>query len=299
MKDKIERRELIVLDTAGAAVRGTYHRAYDGASNEQCPVGVYFLNSLSPTRAANGDSAVYWADSFAEAGYPSFRLDLPGFGDSDGNPPPELLNFINTGGYAPAASAKAAELIDRFNLSGVIIVGLCAGAVSAIHTAAAAGKRCKGLVLLDPYFYLPLALKPDLWQKIWWKLTGRIARTSLGRSISGIYEGIKSLPIFRGKMLPPNANFRLLNSWKSLASAGLPILLFKAPHVKLRKGEFDYMNHILDLAGAKSRVVVKVIEGAGHTFSNSMGRTGVREHTEQWLNEFFPLKKPDDVAGNA
>src|SRR5271170_7820384 len=142
MKETIETRELVVLDGLDVIIRGTYHKTYyDGfgaQSNliERNRIGVLFLNSISPTRAAHGDSAVYWADSFAERGYPSFRLDLPGFGDSEGDPPTELLGFINQRGHASIASVKIRELVTRFNLSGVVIVGQCADGVLALYTAA-------------------------------------------------------------------------------------------------------------------------------------------------------------------
>ena len=113
-------------------VRGTFHQrsgnslSRSGVSTRK-PVGLVFLNSLSLPRAATGDSAVYWAESFANYGYPSFRLDLPGLGDTAGNIPTDVLSFINEGGYAPIAAAKMKELVEHFNLSGVVLVGHCAG----------------------------------------------------------------------------------------------------------------------------------------------------------------------------
>jgi pimeloyl-ACP methyl ester carboxylesterase len=284
MNEATERRQLITLHGVGGIVRGTYHKA-DGVSSEAQRTGVLILNSLSPTRAAAGDSAVYWADSFARSGYPAFRLDMPGFGDSDGNPPPELLKFINTGGYGPIASALMRELSERFGLSGVVIVGLCAGAVSALYTAAAS-KECRGLVLMDPYFHLPIPPPSCIWQK----LTGRISRTSLGRLISKGHDRFTDLRLYlRRNPMPENANFPLLRCWKLVGSTGLPILLLKAPATKPRGEEFDYLKYILEQAGSNSRVVVKVVEGAGHTFSNRVGRAGVQQVVESWLNFYLPL----------
>ena len=284
MNEATETRQLITLHGLGGIVRGTYHKAQDESSEAQ-RTGVLILNSLSPTRAAAGDSAVYWAESLARSGYPAFRLDMPGFGDSDGNPPPELLKFINTGGYGPIASALMRELSERFGLSGVVAVGLCAGAVSALYTAEAT-KECRGLVLMDPYFHLPIS--PPSW--IWQKLTGRISRTALGRLISKGYDRFTDLRLYlRRNPMPENANFPLLRCWKMVASTGLPILLLKAPGTKPRGEEFDYLKYILEQAGSNSRVVVKVVEGAGHTFSNRVGRAGVQQLVESWLNFYLPL----------
>jgi hypothetical protein len=55
-------------------------------------------------------------------------------------------------------------------------------------------------------------------------------------------------------------------------------------------GEFDYLKHVLKLAGRKSQVVVKTIEGTDHSFANRVGRAAVRQHSERWLNACFPLR---------
>jgi len=297
MIDAIETRELITLTGLDAIVRATYHKARNedpGAEKDLADrnrVGVLFLSSLSPTRAATGDSAVYWADALAQSGYPSFRLDLPGFGDSGGDPPAGLLEFIDSGGYAPIASAKAREIVERFRLSGIILVGLCSGAVSAIYTAATT-RECKGLILMDPYFHLPLKSRSKIWQK----LTGRFSRSVVGMGMGNLLDRLRTRWLrLIGNPPPGNANFALLNCWKDVATTGLPIILFKAPGFKQR-GEFDYLSHILKVAGSKSEVAVKVIEGAGHTFSSRAGRTAVRDHVENWLIANFPLPVLKETA---
>jgi pimeloyl-ACP methyl ester carboxylesterase len=299
----IETRELITLDGLGVRLRGTYHCPVDhfsgsraAGSKRVCP-GVLFLNSLSLPRTATGDSALHLATSFAAQGYPSFRFDLPGLGDSDGDAPADLLEFINAGGYGSVAAAMATELVERMELTGVVIVGHCAGAVSALY-AAAASKECRGLVLMDPYFHLPHARRPKLQQE----LSDWARRNSIGGNISNIYDSMRNiLLILRGNAPPSNANFSLLDRWKEVATTGLPILIFKAPGLKspgtkARVGVFDYLKYVIDLAGRKGKVKIELIEDTDHSFANFTGREAVRQHIENWLATYFPLP---DMEGTA
>jgi len=290
MDQVIEKRELFVLNGTGASVRGTFHKTRNDDSLEKSSlgarerIGVLFLNSLSQTRAGKGDSSVYWADSFAQAGYPSFRIDLPGFGDSEDETPKDLLAFINRGSYAKVISAKAKELRERFNISGVVLMGLCAGAVSAIH-AAPVVSECRGLILLDPYFHLP----PSKRSKTWGRLSDRLQQSALRRLIKIASNRVKYIrALFLGGRLPSNSNFPLLTCWKQLASTSLPIIIFRAP-TATRDREFDYINYNLEHAGQDNQVVLKMIEGADHTFANRLGRAAVRQETENWLSACFPL----------
>jgi pimeloyl-ACP methyl ester carboxylesterase len=259
--------------------------------------GILFLNSLSLPRAATGDSAVHWADSFTERGYPSFRFDLPGLGDSPGNISSDLLEFINAGGYASIAASCAKELVARMGLSGVIIVGHCAGSVSALY-AAAGCRECKGLVLMDPYFHLTQMLRPIVRTKLSeWARSNRI-----GESLSDIYDRLRaSLLLMRGEVLPGNANVQLLNCWRQVATPGTPILMLKAPGLKAagmkpRVGQFDYLEHVTKLAGNKSQVTIKLIEGTDHSFANRVGRAAVRQQMGNWLETHFPLAGSSDRA---
>jgi pimeloyl-ACP methyl ester carboxylesterase len=303
MHSAIENRELIVLDGLGIRIQGTYHvppsvlSRVPSGQRGQGRTGVLFLNSLSLPRAASGDSAVRWADSIADHGYPAFRIDLPGLGDSEGNASTDLLDSINAGGFAPVASAAAKELVYRFGLSGLVIFGHCAGSVSALF-AASASNECIGLILLDPYFHLPQAKRPRVREE----LSDWARRSKVGRLLSNAYDRVRNfLLLLRGSALPGNANYQLLARWKQVAAAGLPILLLKAPGIKAhgsrpRVGEFDYTGHALKLAGRKSRVSVEFVEGADHSFANCGGREAVQRHIEEWLVAHFPLQ---DLNWNA
>ncbi len=296
MNNSIGTRELITLQGLGALVRATYHPPHTKNSDAQLAavnsknLGILFLNSLSLPRAATGDSSVYWAEAFAECGYPSFRIDLPGLGDSEGSVPGDMLEYVNSGGYAAVTSTLIKEISDRFQLSGMVVMGHCAGAVSAIH-AAAASKECKGLVLMDPYFHLNQAVRPKVRQE----LSVWARRNALGRFLSSIYDRLRDLLLtLHRNALPKNANIALLNRWKDVSATGLPILLLKAPGLrspgtKPRVGEFDYLSHILGLASRKGKVMLQLVEGTDHSFANRVGRAAVRKFTSDWLDTVFPL----------
>jgi pimeloyl-ACP methyl ester carboxylesterase len=289
-------REIVSLEVLGHRLSGTYHRppgdgivSWTSGLCASAPA-VLILNSLALPRASTGDSAVYWAESFARSGYPTFRFDLPGLGDSDGHTSTDLLDFINDGGFAAAAVGIANELVGRGGFPGVVFVGHCAGAVTANY-AAASFKKCKGLIMLDPYFHLPILKRPKSREK----LSDWARRSKLGRPMSNLFDRAKRVRlILRGANLPSNANTKLIGKWKEVSAAGLPMLVFKAPGIKAkgskpRVGEFDYMGYVAKLAGRKSDLVIKAIENADHSFANRAGREAIVEATLAWLASHFPV----------
>lgn len=281
-----ETRELITLGGGGVLLHGTYHKATDaaaGAAASTKDIGVLFLNALSTPRSLVGESGVYWATSFAACGYPSFRFDLPGLGDSYGEIPNDLVKHADGGGWAPIASSKVKELVQSRGLPGVVMFGHCSGATTAIY-AASNCRECKGLILLDPYFNLPRSLTPSLNPGL--VLWARRSKT--GALMRAGYDRIRDLrEALRKETLPANANLNLISRVKKVVSSGLPILIFKAPRPPLKPGDFDYFAYVLSLAVRSDQFTVKTIDDTDHSFSNRTGRLAVRQHCEAWLGEHF------------
>jgi pimeloyl-ACP methyl ester carboxylesterase len=306
MNALIEMRELIALSVDGVIIRGTYHRPRAAGLNsqrepeEQTSIGILFLSGLYATRASTGDAAVGWADAFAEDGYHCFRIDLPGYGDSDGDPPEDWLGFINRGGYAQVTAAIVKQLIRRYSLNSLILAGHCAGAITAIYSAETIGAECAGLILIEPYFHLAQEAKPNIRQelRVW------AERSRLGGALSGLFRAAKqALQIAGRRTLPANANVPLLQCWIRLCYRGVPILVLQAParHARAKSnapGHFDYMQYAIDVAGAACKLELRMIEQANHSFSNSAGRYSASRAIQNWLFCHFPRRGPGSPAAS-
>ncbi len=291
VNDQTGMRQLTTLDGDGVLLHGTYHKprvvTADGVPVAIKTLGVMFMNALSSPRSLVGDSGGYWATCFADQGYPSFRFDLPGLGDSYGEIPNDLLRFTNEGGYASVASSKTKELVQRHRLSGVVMFGHCAGATTAIY-AASNCTDCKGLVLMDPYFNLPKALTSTLPAGL--VLWAR--RSKVGAVVRSAYDRVREFPGAIGKeALPANANFNLISRFKQVLSRGVPLLIFKAYQPAAGSGTgaagFDYLAYMSSFAVRTDQFSIRTIEDTDHSFSNRAGRLAVRQHTERWLSEYF------------
>lgn len=298
MKSEIEGRELLALKGPDGTIPTTYHKPGNGAGfagtlpGNRGRVGILFLNSMSPTRAARGDSSVRWAEWHAELGYPAFRIDLPGFGDADTDPPPALQDVFNLGGYTATTCSVIDQLVARFQLSGVVLFGLCAGALTAIY-AAAASRECRGMVLLDPYFHLPLVAKPSTAKKL-----GRLIPPGvLRRTLRGVADKVRAARERRQTTkMPENANRGLLDQWKKATSKGTPVLIINASANPPKGQDFNYIDYIRTLNVSQGQVALKVVDGADHTFSNRRGLNAVKQITEEWLGGNYPLERAGDPA---
>ena len=179
-------------------------------------------------------------------------------------------------------------LTRQYGLNGVILLGHCAGATSAMF-ATGNTLNCRGLILLAPYYHLSQALQ----LKARRSLIDWASRSRMGALLGQLY--LRGRSVYRqlfGKALPGNTNLPLLARWKKAASAGLPILVLHArgPAARGTTGEFDYLNYLAAHAGSKSRIEVRTVEGAHHTFANHAGRAGACAQMEHWLSKLVPIQ---------
>jgi pimeloyl-ACP methyl ester carboxylesterase len=296
-------RELFTLTAGSAIIPGTHHKC----AGQVNPTGVLMFNTGFLPRSSDADSGVYWADCFAQSGYPAFRVDLPGLGDAAGQIPQPLLEFINDGGYSPVLSAVVRELTVRYKLGGMVLMGHCAGAVTATYTAALT-PECRGLILTDPYFHLEHE-KADLVVAVKdWVMWGPMAKITrhLYHALRSFYLLAKRFPTTGAGSgsLPPNANLPMLRGCKQFLSNGLPILVLQSPRwsattAKGGHGQFDYLGHVQSSVGSGARMSVVSLEGIDHSFANSAARKAVLENTGQWLKQYFPAFKKQSQRKNA
>jgi alpha-beta hydrolase superfamily lysophospholipase len=313
LKPAIEAREVITLDSDGLCLRGTYHRPPDEkpvcspASNEEGRMGILFVTLVLP-RAANADAAVYWADLLARYGYHTFRCDLPGMGDSDGDlTKVDLQTRVDSGACGPVVCDIVNQLAERFNLGGMVVVGNCSGAVTALF-ASAGSPRIRGLILLDPYFFVQqeneIERKLVSWQsRIIKKLVGNRptqpklydARIKFLIGCRNVYRRLRHVrPPAPQSKLPGNANLALIRCWTQFTSNGFPMLVLRSPGSLPKAGEFDYIGYLEQLSD-RNRLSTKLIEGATHAFAERQSKAEVWKHTKEWLSAYFPLTRSGET----
>lgn len=302
-------REAIQISVRGIKLAGTCHFAEPASSETHTKgaVGVMLLNPGYLPRSARGDLGVYLSDFLAERGFPAFRFDMPALGDSEGVLPAEVLEFfehVQTGGHEPFLSGLRDELIQRYQLKGMLYLGHCGGATTAIYSADRCnGEDLLGLILLDPAFVWyrpPPKPKPDakgiakaaavLRTRIWQAY--QAARTSLlptppGQAISrGLAAAKRARQRLRGEPLPSDANVRLIKCWERIAHSGRPLLVLTAEPPKKKANFFDYLGYLEQRH--PGRLIRHNIEGTSHSFVEGNGTEEVMARIDAWLAERFP-----------
>ncbi len=246
-------RRAVQLTIAAGRLFGTYHERPDNGYEPAARPGLVLMGFGQQPRSWVGDLGAAIADRVALAGYPAFRFDMPGLGDSPGDLPVHLevlWRDIQTGSHQAWLNALCHKLENEYALNGVVVGGFCGGAVTALFSTSDANLRLRGLLLLEPEFALtntdatgslPVTgnqlsthdylqcrenllkrlVSPAAWGHL---LTGHIDRrfwSTLWKSACGRLSSR-----FSGKdKLPVETNHHLLEAWQLARKRSIPTLV--------------------------------------------------------------------------
>ncbi|QSQ16057.1 hypothetical protein [Myxococcus landrumensis] len=310
-------RELLQLDVKGHRLWGTYHPPSPGTRRS---VGVLFLNPGHVPRTGHGGLSTHAAEQLSAKGFPCFRVDLPGLGDSDGVLPEttsELYQHVCNGGFVDVANAVRAELQRRYALEGMLLGGLCGAATTSLYLADREPQGVVGLFMFEPEFYLSeqeaVGVAGEGAKE---EAEGEPSRLSLKRVTSKLFSYwgwmrmltreneyarlFKYVPFPRQRLLdllmdwdslPAVANVPLVRAWQRVVERGLPVLVITAEG-KLRDVFFDRI-HRSALAGLRHSNLTRTrLRGTNHIFTTGGAIDTCVAHLAQWATAHFQAGAP-------
>jgi uncharacterized protein len=244
--------------------------------------GLVIVVGGAQSRAGSHRQNVLLARHLASQGFPVLRFDLPGLGDSPGEPIP----FENTAGCIRTAVDTLLEHAP--GAQSVCLWGLCDGAsASLLYLSDAPDPRVKGLGLLNPWvrsdaslartyvkhYYRDRLLSPAFWQKLLRGGVGVAALRDLGQNLVRAH---KTAPD------PSSYQDRMAQVW--LGFSGHMLLMLS--ELDLTAREFlEYANADPQWAGwdRLSRLTVEQIKGADHTCSSPEATRALEARLAHWL----------------
>ncbi len=221
------RRKFEVFSWRNEAILATHHVPDDRMRRSN--LALVLVNAGPAPRAGNSDLSTRIADRVAQVGVPSFRLDFPGVGDSTGHSYKRLEEFRLAAQEDPLDDVLAdvvEQTCARFGIERVLVGGLCAGAVVSIRGARRMGRRCAGLVLLEPDLLdarlavggVPAGVRVSV-ERVLRGLERRRWTSSIGRLARRFYEGLE-----HGRM-PDGISRDVVDAWITLTESRVPTFL--------------------------------------------------------------------------
>lgn len=293
----------IVFESADSPIVGMLHPAVG-----QQELGVLVMVAGGPQYRIGGHrQLVLWARKFAAHGFPVFRFDFSGMGDSYG----EYLGFEDVQHNIQAA-------LDRFfqevpSLKQVVLWGEC-NACSASLFYAHKDPRVSGIVMLNPWvrteqgqakavvkhYYLNRLTQRSFWAKVFGlkfdvlgSVRSAIQMISLARGQTAGTRGNEEIEAktevdrrpLPDRMLDGLARFKgrimLVMSGRDMVSKEFDDLLQAAPAWNRHLAACDLIRHDL--------------EHADHTFSTGEWRDQVGKWGIDWLNGFRSSQRVDQA----
>lgn len=294
-------RTILTWRILGEDLVGTRHVPTPGRSGglSGAPaVGILLLNSGPTARSGNSDLSVRIGDRLALRGFPVFRFDLPGLGDSSGPTPTNLDAYWSevVNGRNDEATVALIERIQlECGLARVVVGGLCAAVVPIVRALSHASAAPAGLVLLEPNFRLPASVPeaqpeaidpvgervPAL-RRIWFHGLRGLRASRFARATRPLRDSLRT---HFGSRLSKDANVALIRSWQASFAREIPSLVV----VAAGQGTDLYVARILEATPERARgaVACTSVPGTNHLLTSGVGPEAVLTALESWMTERF------------
>lgn len=271
---------VVIQDDLPTPMLGVLH-----IPDERCSgTGVVIVNGGAQYRAGAHRLFVHLARHLATSGHAVLRFDLPGQGDSPGEP----TSFENTAAHLEAAIDCLHQKVPQ--LGQTALLGLCDGAsASLLYLDSKSDPRITHLLLFNPWVHSPQSeaqaqvrhyyrqrlLMPEFWKRL---LSGKIGAAT-------IIELLKKLLLSRQTRAPgePSAfQDRMARAWRSFCGSTLVVL---SPQDKTAQEFIEVSQHAAAWQGWNQdpRVRVMRLPDADHTFSPPDSVTTLLRITDKFL----------------
>lgn len=279
--------EAVVFDYAGEQLVGVLARPDYSLADDRADLGVLVVVGGPQYRVGSHRQFLLLSRKVAAAGFPVFRFDYRGMGDSGG----EQRSF-------ETVSSDIAAALDVFlkscpSVKKVVLWGLCdAASASLIYVDATRDSRVLGLVLLNPWVrsavtlaqtrikhYYGSRLKQDaFWLKL---LTGKV---QIASSIHGLMKNALLACGLSARQTGESRSFqaRMAAGWGAFSG---DVLLILSGEDYTAKEFLDYIAAHPErsaLIGGENVTRIDVSD-ADHTFSNARSRASVENASITWL----------------
>jgi pimeloyl-ACP methyl ester carboxylesterase len=289
-------RRVVELGEGSVRMVGTYHHprsglgASSGLEGADSPAFL-FLNSGHMPRDGHASLVARMAEHVARLGYPSFRLDLPGLGDSPGQLPESLeslFQMMHDGCHVEPALAAARDIRRRYGFDTLVLGGLCAAAGTSLLAAARSPECVAGIVALElelfrPVAEVPLELGAAVRSRAAWLrlLTGHSRLNRVVPPIRGLVPG------WLGRMLlPAHTDRPLVDALADFVARQKPLLLMMSAGNR-RAAFFDQVRGVVLGRRAARSLRLCEIPGTNHIFTTGAAHEVVLERLGAWSREHF------------
>lgn len=252
----------------------------------QARVGIVIIVGGPQYRVGSHRQFVLMARALARHGWPVFRFDYRGMGDSEGG----AKTFED---IEPDIRAAIDTFVERSpGLQGVVLWGLC-DAASAASMYCGNDARVRGLILANPWvrtttgearaylkhYYTNRLLQPAFWRKV----------------VSGSFNPIRSVRALLTAVTQARSSKRdavasgsfISRMRVGLSGAGGPVLVLISQHDLTAQEFMDLCaaDERWKMAMAAPRVHLERLAGADHTFSNRQHLASATERCKIWLSD--------------